>query len=77
MLLGKVQKNNRYTRVKEKMIITGKHIFYVVYRFNLIFHTLFIGYQLMQHKSLDINYLIVASTSVVATTLIFATTKKG
>ncbi|MEX2784859.1 hypothetical protein AB3331_06680 [Streptococcus sp. H49] len=59
------------------MIITGKHIFNVVYVFNLIFHTLFISYQLIQHNTLDAAYLIVAGASIAVTTLIYIITKES
>lgn len=52
-------------------MITGRHIFNIVYVLNLLFQIIFISYQLLQHIPINSNYLIVACSSVASTTLIY------
>ncbi len=57
-------------------MITGKRIFNVVYVLNLLFQIIFVGYRLFQHLPIESNYLIIACSSIVATTLIFLIVNK-
>ena len=58
------------------MQITGKKVFKRVYITSLIFHTLFIIYQLSQSNTLDRTYLILTASSISAMTLILMSLKK-
>ncbi|KPJ22070.1 hypothetical protein [Streptococcus phocae] len=57
------------------MVITGKKVFKMVYFANLIFHILFIGYQISQSVNISGGYLAIAASSISSMTLIMMLTK--
>ena len=58
------------------MKVTGKKVFKLIYSIVLIFHAVFIGYQLSHLKTLDSDYLILTLTSLIAMTGILLALKE-
>ena len=58
------------------MKVTGTKVFKLLYNIVLMFHAVFIGYQLRHLKTLDSNYLGLTLTSLIAMTGILLAIKE-
>lgn len=57
------------------MAITGKKVFKMIYIISIIFHAVFIGYQISHSVNVSEEYLVVAATSIASMTMIMMLTK--
>lgn len=57
------------------MVITGKKVFNIIYIASLVFHVVFLGYKVITKENISEGYVMIATSSIIAMSLIMLLTK--